>query len=78
MVAVRTPRYNVVFERFSGRLAAWDWASDYQERRDLWAVPKDVQRREIEALRTTLDKFQYRTYRPDAVGRQHARRGRSQ
>ena len=66
IVSVRTPRYNLVLERFSGRIQAWEWMEDYEERNDLWASELDeLERQELEALKKSLDLFVYTTYDPE-------------
>ncbi len=63
LVSVRTPRHNLVLDRTTGTVEAYDWTDDYEERENLWDAELDrLDREELETLKTTLDLFVYATY----------------
>jgi arylsulfatase A-like enzyme len=74
MVAVRTPEYNLVYQRFDGQLRLWRWRDDYEEELDLASMPEH--REQFNALKRTAELFVHATYgNPDAqVTRQNPER----
>jgi arylsulfatase A-like enzyme len=44
MVSARTERYNMVLDRRSGSLQAWNWRHDPSERQNLWPADADARK----------------------------------
>lgn len=67
LVSARTQRFNVVLDRRTGIVQAWNWRADRQERRDLWhallAGREPEHATELRSLRATLEAFVYQSHR---------------
>ncbi len=61
LVSARSARFNLVLNRRTGTVEAWDFLNDPEERHDLWPVSR--QRGELGSLKTALDRFVTKTYR---------------
>ncbi len=62
IVSARTPELNLVLDRVTGRVSAFAWTKDYEERLDLVARGSPRQRESVSGLRSILDVFVYQTH----------------
>ncbi|HMR05090.1 MAG TPA: sulfatase-like hydrolase/transferase [Polyangiaceae bacterium] len=62
MVSARTPELNLTLDRVTGRVSAYAWTKDFEERSDLVARGSPKQRDSITGLRSILDVFVYETH----------------
>ncbi len=62
LVGVRTPQYNMVLDRSTGKASLWDFTADYAEQHDLYGSDDEKVRAQRSQLKQLLSAFVYETH----------------